>query len=270
MQISIDNIQSYILRHTKTEIQKGKHYGQLSANDVYDMEVDFILNKFVSQCLPDLPVNERLKYKSMFSDALWDLSQRGILKLGRNFFNQNQPLGEMVGGVFSLTEYGRRWIEGFDDSSIVPAYPDAFIQTFDKYQSLYGGNFFRRAQEAVRCFQSRNYLACCVMCGAASESILLSMAFEKIGQVEALKLYNQTSGRRNLKNALLKDIKPNYIQDQYDKFTSLIDFWRDQSGHGHDSDINADEAYISLVTLLRFATFIKTHQNEILNKSTIM
>jgi hypothetical protein len=44
----------------------------------------------------------------------------------------------------------------------------------------FGDGFAQRAAEASRCHRTTNYLACCVMAGAAAESILLAVAIAKM------------------------------------------------------------------------------------------
>ncbi len=55
-----------------------------------------------------------------------------------------------------------------------------------------------------------------------------------------------------------------YIKDRYSRYTEIISYWRDESSHGHESDIDVHETYVSLLTLLRFAEFMKDNWNEII------
>ena len=72
------------------------------------------------------------------------------------------------------------------------------------YQVRFGPGFYERAQEAVRCYGAHAYLACCVMCGASAESILLAIAIAKKGdEEEVLRLYATAQGRSRVENNIV-------------------------------------------------------------------
>ena len=73
------------------------------------------------------------------------------------------------------------------------------MQLIEQFRTMYGDGFFQRAQEAIRCHFATAYLACCVMCGAATESIMLRAAINKKGDEEpVLKEYRRAGGRRHV------------------------------------------------------------------------
>lgn len=70
-------------------------------------------------------------------------------------------------------------------------------ELFRGFASNLGAGFVQRASEAGQCHNFGAYLACCAMCGAAAESILLSVAVAKMRDEGAvLSLYRATGGRR--------------------------------------------------------------------------
>jgi hypothetical protein len=67
---------------------------------------------------------------------------------------------------------------------------------FEALSSNFGQSFLQRANEAVQCHRFSAYLACCAMCGAAAEAILLAVAIKKTGDEAAtLKTYGGQGGR---------------------------------------------------------------------------
>ena len=69
---------------------------------------------------------------------------------------------------------------------------------------IFGSGFQQRANEAIRCYGAHAYLACCVMCGASAESILLNLAIAKDGDEQrVLNKYRAANGRRTLENLVI-------------------------------------------------------------------
>ena len=120
----------------------------------------------------------------------------------------------------------------------------------------FGGGFLQRAAEAVGCYRTCHYLATCVMCGAAAESILLSVAIAKVTDEEAvLKIYRAASGRRRVIDRITTPTPKGGLREQLEMFAGLLAFWRDDAGHGQNSRITEAEANMALLQLLRFAQF---------------
>ena len=53
----------------------------------------------------------------------------------------------------------------------------------------------------------------------------------------------------------------NFIKREYQGYSSLLKYWRDESAHGKISGINDNEAYTSIALLLRFAKFAYDNLN---------
>jgi hypothetical protein len=135
---------------------------------------------------------------SVFYEAAWDLSRRGILRPGVKRFGAQSDGGG--GDGYCITSVGRSWIKsGATDDVIVE--PGRLGQLFETLSPRFGRGFLQRANEAVQCHRFGNYLACCAMCGAAAEAILLAVATAKSGDEAAtLATYRAAGGRHRVVN----------------------------------------------------------------------
>lgn len=134
----------------------------------------------------------------------------------------------------------------------------------EPYKEKFGTGFHQRVQEAIRCYGAHAYLACCAMCGAAAESILLGTAIAKTkDEAKTLKSYHSAHGRRNVENILIGQANQQ-LKDELKGFNSLLKYWRDDAAHGHISKINENEAYTAIRMLLRFAMFIDNRWEELM------
>jgi len=130
------------------------------------------------------------------------------------------------------------------------------------YRGRYGPSSQERSQEAIRCYGAHAYLACCTMCGAAAEAILLATAIAKSDEATVLAEYNTAGGRRKVENIILGQARQE-LRDEYKGYTTLLKYWRDQAAHGKVSGIADNEAYTSLALLLRFAIFVNENWTEL-------
>ena len=96
----------------------------------------------------------------------------------------------------------------------------------------------------------------------AIESILLSAAFKVADKEEVIKIYYGKNGRGRVEQLVFAKSK-DHIKNYYKKYTDLISYWRNESGHGEESDIDVNEAYIAMLTLLRFSEFMRDHWSGI-------
>jgi hypothetical protein len=200
----------------------------------------------------DLSHSDAEPYVVPFYDAAWELCRIGVLRPG-----QFAPLGRSISGDFkgdgySITTFGRNWIKKAE-RPLTPTDPSRFAQVIAPFRKHFGEGFEQRALEAVGCYRTANYLSCCVMAGAAAESILLATAVARIGsEEEVLKDYRGASGRRKVSNSVLQGLKPG-VTAPFQIGMDLLSFWRDEAAHGVRSNITEIEAYTSLGRLLRFA-----------------
>ncbi len=197
-----------------------------------------------------------------FYDAAWELCRRGIIRPGlKKMGGQATPDGS-GGNGYSITPFGRQWIAESARDDFIPTEPGRFAEMLKPFLSRFGPGFHERAQEAIRCYGAHAYLACCSMCGAAAESILLSTTIEKVGEERALKDYTTANGRRKVENILLGKSKDS-IKQEFLGYTILLKYWRDEASHGRASKISDNEAYTSLAMLLRFSKYVDEHWKEL-------
>ena len=141
----------------------------------------------------------------------------------------------------------------------VPTEPGRFAEMLKPHREHFGAGFYQRSQEAIRCYGAHAHLACCSMCGAAAESILLAAAIRKKGDEEAvLRLYRSARGRHLVENLVVGQTA-NPLKQEVLALTGLLRYWRDEASHGLLRDISENEAYTSLALLLRCAMFV--HEN---------
>jgi hypothetical protein len=208
----------------------------------------------------DLKSQEAEKLAEFFYDAAWELCRRGIFRPSvKHILDQ----GEAGGRGYSVTAAGRVWLERADEALVVPMEPSRFAQRVEKFRARLGDGFFQRAQEAIRCHFATTYLACCAMCGSATESILLRVAIAKTGdEQEVLRVYRSASGRRQVESIVVGRLREP-LASQFRNLTDLLKYWRDEAAHGVISDISEFEAHEALARLLRFAHFVDDHWNEL-------
>lgn len=173
-------------------------------------------------------------------------------------------LSSSGGDGYSLTPFGEQWLrEAGGKYDYVPTEPGRFAQMLDTFSHRFGQGYKERGQEAMRCYGAHANLACCAMCGAAAESIVLALAIEKIkDRVAVEKEYFSTGGRGRIEKRLLGSVTKQ-IADQFRSYMDLLKYWRDNAAHGLASNIDDNEANTSLMLLLRFAQFANDRWSEL-------
>jgi hypothetical protein len=158
-------------------------------------------------------------------DAAWFLCKRGILRPGVNAY-MTQTTDQGAGGCgFSLTYFGKEWLDKNTDRIFVPTI-GRVSKLVTEYEDLYGQNFISRAKEAIACYEGNNFLASCVMSGAASESILLQLAIEKTDDETAVyKIYNSANGTKKIEKILIGQATKT-TQTNFLVYIDLIKYWR--------------------------------------------
>lgn len=189
-----------------------------------------------------------------FYAAAWDLCRRGILRPGVHSYGAQATDDGNAGNGYSITPFGRAWLAESDRDDYVPTEPGRFAHMLEPYRARFGPGFYERSQEAVRCYGAHAYLACCAMCGGASESIILATAIAKKDEEEVLRMYASANGRSRVENMIIGQASE-FLKREYRGYSSLIKYWRDESAHGKVSGISDNEAYTSIALLLRFAKF---------------
>ena len=194
----------------------------------------------------------------------WELCRRGILRPGIREYGAQATDDGSAGNGYSITPFGQSWLQEEDKDDFVPTEPERFGRMISPYKDKYGAAFHQRAQEAIRCYGAHAHLACCAMCGAAAESILIATAKGKSDETRVLREYFSSGGRRKVENIVLGGAKDR-LREEYKGFTALIKYWRDAAAHGSASNISDNEAYTALASLLRFALFVNDNWEELIN-----
>ncbi len=189
--------------------------------------------------------NWRVDISPIFIDACWELCRCGIL---RPFTYTTSDQGTTQGDGFSITAFGRQWLDEGRFDNYVPTEPDRFADILSKYVEIFGKSIDERAQEAVRCYNAHAYLACCVMVGAASETILNAVA----DRLDIQKPESQTitKTRRSTISNTSKGVRERVLA-----FSYIIELWIISCIQHDRLDNSPDRGYISLALLLRLASF---------------
>jgi hypothetical protein len=200
-----------------------------------------------------------LELSPTFLDAAWALCRRGILRPSGSSFSAHLSSID-TGTFYSFTQAGTQWLQEHAALPCFPTDPSRFGVFVNKFRDKFGEGFTQRASESIKCYSSGLYLGCCVLAGAATESVLLKIAIAKSNgdEDEVLGIYKSASGRRRIEQRITGQLDK-HLRESFSDLTGLLKFWRDEAGHGEASDISDNEAYIGLSKLLRFAHFVEHH-----------
>lgn len=216
----------------------------------YDVYVPNVIRHYVAGGDAESRIRE---LSPTFYDAAWELCRRGILRPGVSDPTREGCKDGYAGAGYSVTPFGQTWARESTADDYVPTEPQRFAKILEPSRARFGPIFHERAQEAVRCYMAHAYLACCAMCGAAAETVLLTAAVAKFGEDEASTLYS--AGRSRLQTRLLGQASEDVRRD-FEKLSSLLTYWRNGAAHGRTANIGDAEAYVSLATLIRLARFV--------------
>jgi hypothetical protein len=204
-----------------------------------------------------------LENTPIFAAVAWNLCRRGILRPGvRNAGEQ----GSDDGLGYSITPLGRTWLVEVNRDRFLATEPTEVARMLSEFRPRFGDGFHERVQEAIKCYQGNAHLACCVMCGAAAESILLAAACKRIEPEHAYATYRTSQGRRRIEK-LVFDSSSETLRKQAKSGLDLLTYWRDDASHGIPSGISHDEAMTSIFLLHRFAVLMRDHWDELTRKA---
>jgi len=259
--LNVDNVTSYLLSYLR-EPRSGNNptYG-------YDIYIPSVIDYYVQDNSPSEPDHQwnspqARELSPAFYAAAWDLCRRGIIRPGVGIMGAQAVGGSSCDG-YSITPFGRQWLDEDTEDTYVPTEPGQFAKMLKPHRERYGPGFYERSQEAIRCYGAHAYLACCVMCGAAAEAILLAATIAREGDEErVLSAYNSSQGRSRVEGMLLGQAR-DHLNREVQGFLTLLKYWRDQASHGATANISDNEAYTSLALLLRFATYVDDWWGEL-------
>jgi hypothetical protein len=200
-----------------------------------------------------------------FYDSAWDLCSRGILRPAMKQENHGRTV--LDGSLFALTAYGEEWVRALSGYEAVPSEYGRFSALLAGHANRFGAGYHSRSQEALACYRAHTYLACCTMCGAAAESVLLALAIAKVGdEAEVLRHYRSARGRAYLEQTLARQ-QNSHVQGELATYTGLLNYWRDEAAHGAASSLSEEEGFVALLLLLRLGHFGDTRWREITGRS---
>ncbi len=197
-----------------------------------------------------------------FYDAAWELARIGVLRPGA-FLPRGQAMGGQLfsGDGFSITKFGREWLKAAGDRPIRD--PSRLADVLRTFTPKFGDGYAQRATEAAATYRTSNYLASCVMSGAAAESILLALAIAKVkSEQKVLAEYKSSGGRGRVTKLITSGLSAG-IATQFVSALQVLHYWRDDAGHGTMTTITEVEAHASLTQLLRLAQFASDHWTQL-------
>jgi hypothetical protein len=196
-----------------------------------------------------------VQLSSAFYDAAWVLCRQGVLRPSIQRSGLQATDDGSGGNGYSITTHGREWISASGSASMLPLQPSRLAMLFDKLSKKLGPGFLQRANESSSCYRTGAHLACCALCGAAAESVLLAVAIAKTKDEPAiLATYRSAQGRRRVVDLVVGNAAP-ATAEQFRSVSGLLHYWRDEAAHGLASTISEIEAHEALSRLLRFAQF---------------
>jgi hypothetical protein len=232
-------------------------------NDVWITQV--VQNYWASQGIGYMDLEP--KHYLPFYDAAWELCRIGVLRPG-HYAPMGQGeigSGKFSGDGYSITEFGHMWFAKADRR--MAGDPSRMAHLFASFADAYGRGFAQRANEAIRCHRTSNYLAACVMAGAAAESILLALAIAKTGdEQQVMKEYASAGGRGRVTKLVIQGLKA-AVERTFEALLHVLHYWRDDAAHGRATTISEEEAYASLIQLLRLAQFCSDNWDKLTSKS---
>lgn len=144
----------------------------------------------------------------LFYDALWELCSIWVLRPSIRVFNTQSTDEWSAWNGYAITAFWKTWLSEIDLKKFIPMDPSRFGEMLEPYGKKFGLWFQQRANQAILCYNCHAYLACCVMCGAAAESILLHLAIQKDGNEDnILKKYRAGNGRKTIEDFILHKLK---------------------------------------------------------------
>lgn len=196
-----------------------------------------------------------------FYDAAWDLCRLGVLRPG-SFAPMGQGHPAMFGDHYVITAFGAGWLKEASQRAFLD--PTRLGETLTGFARRFGDAYAQRAAEAVKSYRSQNWLATCVMSGAAAESILLAVAVAKTkDEATVLATYNSAKGRIKITRLAVEGVSPS-IKQTFETALGVLQYWRDDAAHGVVNGFAEAEAHESLSRLLRLAQFVDKNWSKLI------
>lgn len=252
--MTVDDAVSYMVDTLRTRKASQQHGYDLVLKDVVDKYV--IEREHISRDGTGYRFRDRgSELSPFFLTAAWELARRGVLRPGLGRLTDSGTGNNVFGAGYSVTAYGEVWLRRADYEQLASVIPGRFVELLATHQKPFGQAYLVRGTEAVHCYNAHAFLACCVMCGAGAESVMLALALERMPEADVWKTYESAGGRGKLVTRLVGQ-SPDHVKREFQGFTALLQYWRDESAHGRLSAISEVEAFTSLMLLLRFSRYV--------------
>lgn len=230
-------------------------YGyELYLPELIDLYIQNELKVDNKQPTPQHPYNLPELLSTLFMDVCWYLCSINVLRPSVKNMNGN---GSNKPG-YSLTSRGIDWVQEANNQDYTPIESERFARIMEDFTKYYDVAFQERAQEAIRCNNNHTYLACCTMAGAAAETMLLVTAEKSGVDVKGKDKVTIKWLTAELINKLPAGITRAEVAQQLSIYSDIIKYWRDAGMHHKQWKAGADEAYLSLKTLLNMAFYVKS------------
>ncbi len=188
-----------------------------------------------------------------FMSAVWELCLLGVLRPGF----PNTRFNGASNDHYAITESGKHWLRDAGEFTLIPVDYDSFSTLLEPFAE-FSPAFFERARDAALCWKAQAYFACCAMCGAAAEAILLSAASAKLGDDQARAIYRGKSGRSKIESIVIGQAKA-IIKQALQPLFGFIAYWRDAASHGAASGVSRNDAITAIRGLFYYAKIV--HEN---------
>lgn len=205
----------------------------------------------------------------IYHQVVWNLVNRGVFYVRTRTMPKSVRMDHYASGVgeatqdtylaptFCLTPHGEEWLKEEDSIfNCLPTEYGRFSEFLSSYKERFGDGYLARSREAVGCYKAKLYLATCVMCGAASESIILQIRISQTGDESAvISDYAKKQGLENVIKGMTYNRSVQGLVKRMEDIRDLVKYWRNESAHGAPSTVGEVEAFTALLLLLRFAHF---------------
>lgn len=256
----VEDVIHYIVRY----LREDRRYGGFSSYG-YGFYLPNLVRAYAADTgIPQNEVEASLRPLSpVFYAAAWELCRKGIIRPGLRQYGLQATDDGASGNGYTITPFGETWIREAVTADYVPVEPGRFARMLAEKGQEFGPGFVERSQEAVRAYNAQAYLACCAMCGAAAESLILALTIEKLGDGQrVLRDYASAGGRGRIERTLLQG-RPPPVESEFRRYTDLLKYWRDSASHGRAIHMTEAEAFGALILLLRFVIFAVEHRQEL-------
>lgn len=190
------------------------------------------------------------------------------------FIGQMETRGYLIRPQFSgeghtLTPDGVDWLKNKLIKTDISS-SEFNLEIFAPIKNLHNDfieEFWTLLTEAKNCYDTKLYIATCVMLGAAAESIILVIGRIKIGPEKANQINSEAMGLMNLYTEINKNW-PLYIKRDIGNWLSNLKRYRDDAAHPQNAKEKSNPIYSnqSKTSLINLCEFVRANWSKIISK----